>query len=83
MELTITKYIEKSLGKATYEYDEAVKQWAAWVDDVPGVYAQVPTVENTRRELASVLEDHILTSLNEGKNIPGFSFPKRTYAKTR
>ena len=87
MESTFSKYIERMLAKATYEYDESVKQWAAWVGDMPGVYAQAPTVEETRRELSSVLEDYVLVSLSEGKRIPGFIFtgsPKRrSYAKTR
>ena len=82
-----SKYIEKMLARATYEYDESVKQWAAWIDEVPGVYAQEPTVEGARKELASVLEDYILVSLSEGRRVPGFTFSKlskpRAYAKTR
>lgn len=84
MELFLAKYIEKALEKATYEYDESVKQWAAWIEEVPGVYAQASTVEAARKELASVLEDYVLLSLSEGKRVPGFVFPKsakRVYAK--
>lgn len=84
MELFLTKFIEKALEKATYEYDESVKQWAAWIEDIPGVYAQESTVEAARKELASVLEDYVLISLSEGKRIPGFMFSKsakRVYAK--
>lgn len=72
MELMFSKYIEKTLSRAAYEYDGAVKQWAAWIEGMPGVYAQGPTVEDARRELSSVLEDHILVSLHEGRKIPGF-----------
>ena len=85
MELTFSKYIEKMLTKATYEYDKEVKQWAAWINEVPGVYAQAPTVEEARKDLVSVLEDHILVSLSEGKQIPGFMLrrplKRRVYAK--
>lgn len=85
MEFIFAKYIEKMLSQATYEYDESVKQWATWIDELPGVYAQAPTVEAAREELASVLEDYILVSLSEGKRVPGFVFSgsaKRAYAKT-
>lgn len=78
------KYIEKTLSRATYEYDGAVKQWAAWIEGMPGVYAQGPTVEDARRELSSVLEDHVLVSLQEGRRIPGFWLfgrPRQQHAK--
>ncbi len=77
------------LTKATYKYDESVKRWAAWINEVPGVYAQAPTIEEARKDLASVLEDYVLVSLSEGKRVPGFNFvfprlsQRRVHAKTR
>lgn len=82
MQLLFSKYIEKMLARASYEYDEAVKQWAAWIEELPGVYAQGNTVEETRATLASVLEDYVLVSVAEKKRIPHFAFAKRLHAKT-
>lgn len=81
MELMFSKQINKMLAAAEYEYDGLVKQWAAWIKGVPGVYAQGPTVESARDELASVLEDYLLSSLQEGKRIPGLIFPKKANVK--
>ena len=83
MELALSKYIEKLLSRARYEYDDSVKQWAAWIEGLPGVYAQGQEVEETRQELASTLEEYILISISERKKIPGFEFSKKLYVKTR
>ena len=83
MELALSKYIEKLLSCAKYEYDDSVKQWAAWIDGLPGVYAQGQKVEEARQELASTLEEHILISISERKLIPGFELSKKLYVKTR
>lgn len=72
MELYITNYIEKLLRKAEYEYDKATKSWCASVADLPGAYAQADTVEEIREQLAEVIEDYILISLQERQRLPGF-----------
>lgn len=82
MELMFSKYVNKMLAAAVYEYDGAVKQWATWITGVPGVYAQGVTVEAARDELASVLEDHLISSLQEGRHIPGLVFSKKANVKT-
>ena len=72
MKLYITQYIENLLRRAEYEYDEATKSWCASIDDLPGAYAQADTVEKAREQLAEVIEDYILISLQEKHPLPGF-----------
>jgi len=72
MKLYIAQYIEKLLRKAEYEYDEKTKTWCANVKNLPGAYAQADTVEEVREQLAEVIEDYILVSLQERHPLPGF-----------
>ena len=53
------------------------------MDSVPGVYAQKKTLEEARSELAEILEEHLLLSLNGGTN-PSYlgSEFKNFHAKT-
>lgn len=86
MNLVLLKFVEKQLGRAKYEYDESVHQWAAWVDGFPGVYAQAPSVEQAREDLASGIEEYVLISIRKGERIRGVALPelpRRAYAKTR
>jgi len=84
MELYLSSYIQKVLERVEYEYDPSVKRWAAWIPNVPGVYAQAKTVEFARRELAAALEVYILVSLKRGGRLPGFILPKkREHAQAR
>lgn len=78
--LFIPTYIEKQLKKATYEYDPETKQWCAWVDALPGVYAQAKSVEYVRDQLAEVIEDYIFVALKKGEKLPQFVWP-RTVSK--
>jgi len=75
MKLYITQYIQNLLRKAEYEYDKETKSWCASVPDLPGVYAQANTVEETREQLVEVIEDYILVSLREKQKLPGFKKP--------
>ena len=75
MKLYITRYIENILRKAEYEYDQDTKSWCAKVKELPGAYSQADTVEETREELAKVIEDYILVSLQERQVLPGFKKP--------
>lgn len=86
MNLLLLKFIEKQLIRAKYEYDDSVHQWAAWVEGFPGVYAQAPTIEEARDDLASAIEEHILISIRNGESVRGISIPRvpdRAYAKAR
>lgn len=82
MKLVFLEYIEKVLARAKYEYDPSVRQWVAWIDGFPGIYAQGMGVEEVRQELTSTLEEHILLGLKEGKRLPGFAFSRKIHAKT-
>lgn len=81
MKLIFSTLIEKALTRARYEYDDSVKQWTAWIDGFPGVYAQGKRIEDVRQALALTLEEYVLVSVREGKRVPGLSFSKRSYAK--
>lgn len=72
MKLYITQYVENLLRKAEYEYDKETKSWCASVKNLPGAYAQADTIEQTREQLAEVIEDYILVSLREKHHLPGF-----------
>ena len=80
--LLFTEYIEKQLKNAVYTYDKSVSQWSAWIDGTPGVYAQAPTIEEARADLASLLEEFTLLAVREGQKIRGFPFSKMRHAKT-
>lgn len=81
MNLYIANYIEKLLKKAKYEYDKETKSWCASVKDLPGAYAQADSVEKAREQLAEVIEDYILVSIQEKQTLPRFK--KLTLANTR
>ena len=72
MKLYITRYIENLLRRAEYEYDKETETWCASVKKLPGAYAQADTVEKVREQLAEVIEDYILVSLQEKQSLPGF-----------
>lgn len=72
MKLYITRYIENLLKRAEYEYDKETNSWCASVKELPGAYAQADSVEEVREQLAEVIEDYILVSLQERQPLPGF-----------
>lgn len=82
MKLYITNYIENLLKKADYEYDKETNSWCAGVKELPGAYAQADTVEEVREQLAEVIEDYVLISLQQRQSLPGFKKlrSERTYA---
>jgi predicted RNase H-like HicB family nuclease len=81
MKLLFSEFIEKAIARARYEYDDSVKQWAAWIDGFPGVYAQGKRIEDVRQGLASTLEEYLLLRIREGEHVPGFAIPKRVHVK--
>jgi predicted RNase H-like HicB family nuclease len=80
MKLYIAEYIENILRNAEYEYDQETKSWCASANDLPGAYAQADSVEEAREQLTEVIEDYILTSLQEKNFLPGFREPAKTNA---
>ncbi len=81
MKLSFQEFVEKVLSRARYEYDDSVKQWAAWVEGFPGIYAQGKKIEEVRQDLASTIEEYVLISIREGKKVPGFALPRKAHAK--
>jgi len=80
MNLYIMSYIETMLRQANYEFDKQTKSWCASVGALPGAYAQADNVEDVRAELAEVIEEYVLVSLQEGHPLPefkNFSKPSR------
>ena len=75
------QFIEKTLLTAEYEFDDEVKEWAGWISELPGIYAQKKTLEETRKKLAEILEEYLLINLRERKTIKGFSFNFRAADK--
>lgn len=72
MNLRVQNFIETQLARAEYKRDESVNAWAGWIKGLPGIYAQGDTLEEVRNELAEVLEEYLLVSLQENKSVKGF-----------
>ncbi|MFH1412672.1 MAG: DUF1902 domain-containing protein [bacterium] len=79
LNLFINNYIEKMLKKVRYEFDEETKSWCAVLKELPGVYAQADTVEEVRQQVAEVIEDYIIISLQNNHNL--FAFEKKVNLK--
>ena len=72
MNLYITNFIDKMLRRAIYEYDKQTQTWCASVAALPGAYAQADSVEEARAELAEIIEEYVLVSLQEKHPLPEF-----------
>lgn len=68
----IAQAVEMYLKRAHYEHDKKTGEWCAWVEGLPGAYAQADTVESVRNQLAEVVEDYMLVSLYNRNPIPEF-----------
>ena len=82
MKFYIIQYVEDMLRKAKYEYDKQTNSWCAAVNELPGAYAQADTIEDVRSELAEIIEEYILVSLQEGHPLPGFKDFRKTVEVT-
>jgi len=67
---TLSEYVEEGLTLARYEFCEKTKQWCAYVDELPGTWAQDDAVETTRSELAEVIEGWVIVALQHNDRIP-------------
>ncbi|MFH1192421.1 MAG: DUF1902 domain-containing protein [bacterium] len=72
LNLFINNYIEKMLKKVQYEYDAETKSWCAILKDLPGVYAQADNIEDARQQVAEVIEDYIIVSLQKHQELAVF-----------
>ncbi|HEX5414619.1 MAG TPA: type II toxin-antitoxin system HicB family antitoxin [Chloroflexota bacterium] len=65
----LTEYVDAALKHAEYKrLDDG--EWFGEIPPTPGVWATGTTVEETRTELRSVLEDWILIGLHKGEALP-------------
>jgi predicted RNase H-like HicB family nuclease len=65
----LTAYIASALKHAEYKR-LGDGQWFGEIPLTPGVWATGQSVEETREELRSVLEDWILIGLRKGETLP-------------
>jgi predicted RNase H-like HicB family nuclease len=67
----LTEYIRAAMDHAEYE-DLGDEGWFGrlTVPGFQGVWGHGPTVDETRKELQSVLEDWILSRLHRGTSLP-------------
>jgi predicted RNase H-like HicB family nuclease len=66
----LNDYIRAALKRAVYEELEEGEGWFASVAELPGSWAAGKTIEETREELASVLEGWLILALREGDTLP-------------
>lgn len=66
----LTKYIQAALRKAKYEILEGNEGYYGEIPGFQGVWANAPTLEACRDELAEVLEEWILFYLADNTPLP-------------
>jgi len=66
----LTKYIQAAMNEAKYEVLEDDGSFFGSIPRLKGVWANAPTLEACRQELAEVLEDWLLLSLDRKLPIP-------------
>ena len=66
----LTKYLEAALGHAHYEILVDDNTYYGEIPECQGVYANAPTLEACRGELAEVLEDWLLFRIHQHLDIP-------------
>jgi predicted RNase H-like HicB family nuclease len=66
----LTAYIHAAMHHEHYELLPDNEGFYGEVEDLPGVWAQAPTLELCREELQSVLEGWLLLGLRLGHSLP-------------
>ena len=66
----LTKYLEAAMRTAHYEMLPEDGTYYGEVAECRGVYANAPTLEECRNELAEVLEDWLLIRIHKNLAIP-------------
>lgn len=67
----LTKYLEAAMRHGHYEILADDGTYYGEVPVCPGVYANAPTLEECRTELAQVLEDWLLFRIYKNLSLPG------------
>lgn len=65
-----TQYIQAAMRKAKYEILEGSEGFYGEIPGFKGVWANAPTLEGCREELAEVLEEWINFRVQEGLRLP-------------
>ena len=65
----LTVYIEEGMKRARYKILQDGTYYG-WVEELSGVWAQAPSLEECRAELQSVIEDWLLLGLKLGHMLP-------------
>jgi predicted RNase H-like HicB family nuclease len=73
--------VERNLAKAEYQFDESVNEWAGWIKELPGIYAQGKAIESARNQLAEMLEEYLIINIQERKQLKDFGIPVKAYTK--
>lgn len=76
----LAAYIHVAMHHARYELLPDNEGFYGKVEDLPGVWAQAPTLETCREELQSVLEGWLLLGLRLGHQLPVID--KETWKQT-
>jgi predicted RNase H-like HicB family nuclease len=66
----LTAYVNAAMKRAHYELMEDNEGWFATISEFAGLWAHGKTVEGTRDELKSTLEDWILVAVRLGRQLP-------------
>ena len=66
----LTDYIKAAMRRAKYEIIEDSNPYYGEISDLPGVWANGPTLEDCRDELEEVVEEWILLGVRLGDSIP-------------
>ncbi|MGH2460694.1 MAG: type II toxin-antitoxin system HicB family antitoxin [Chloroflexota bacterium] len=66
----LTEYVNAALKRAEYEPLDENEGWFASIPDFPGLWASGATIEETREELRSALEDWLLVGVRRGRDLP-------------
>lgn len=66
----LTKYLDAAMRHARYEILPEDGTYYGEIPECRGVYANAPTLEECRSELAEVLEDWLLFSIHRNLPLP-------------
>jgi predicted RNase H-like HicB family nuclease len=77
----LTKYLEAAMRHAHYEILPDDGTYYGEIPECRGVYANAPTLEECRSELAEVLEDWLLFSIHKNFPVPSIDGIELTVKK--
>lgn len=66
----LTQYLQAAMRKAKYEIIENNEGYYGEIPGFQGVWANAPTLEGCREDLAEALETWLLFRISEGMDLP-------------